>query len=100
MIQFEFDPDKSAANLAKHGIDFVMAQDLWMVFGVTGRLPFPKEERWLRVGRRDEEHWSAVFTLRAGRVRLISVRRARKDEVESYDIAKRSEGGREHDHEP
>jgi uncharacterized DUF497 family protein len=28
-MPFEFDPDKSAANKAKHGIDFVEAQALW-----------------------------------------------------------------------
>jgi len=27
---FEFDPDKSAANRAKHGIDFEAAQMLWI----------------------------------------------------------------------
>jgi hypothetical protein len=30
MHQFEFDPRKSAANLAKHGVDFVAAQEIWM----------------------------------------------------------------------
>ncbi len=29
MIEFEFDPEKSLANLAKHGIDFDTAQGLW-----------------------------------------------------------------------
>jgi uncharacterized DUF497 family protein len=28
-MDFEFDPATSAANLAKHGIDFVAAQALW-----------------------------------------------------------------------
>jgi uncharacterized DUF497 family protein len=28
-VEFEFDPAKSQANLAKHGIDFVEAQALW-----------------------------------------------------------------------
>jgi uncharacterized DUF497 family protein len=28
-MRFEFDAAKSKANLAKHGIDFAMAQDLW-----------------------------------------------------------------------
>jgi uncharacterized DUF497 family protein len=28
-VQFEFDPAKSLANLAKHGIDFEQAQALW-----------------------------------------------------------------------
>jgi uncharacterized protein len=29
-MDFEFDPAKSAANLEKHGIDFVRAQALWI----------------------------------------------------------------------
>jgi uncharacterized DUF497 family protein len=28
-MNFEFDPAKSAANLKKHGIDFIGAQALW-----------------------------------------------------------------------
>ncbi|MSO62009.1 MAG: hypothetical protein EXQ50_07965 [Acidobacteria bacterium] len=28
-MEFEFDPAKSAANKAKHGIDFVEAQEFW-----------------------------------------------------------------------
>ena len=30
-MDFEFDPDKSASNKLKHGIDFMEAQDLWFV---------------------------------------------------------------------
>jgi uncharacterized protein len=29
MYTFEFDEQKSQANLEKHGIDFVQAQELW-----------------------------------------------------------------------
>jgi uncharacterized DUF497 family protein len=29
-VAFEFGPDKSAANLAKHGIDFEAARALWL----------------------------------------------------------------------
>jgi uncharacterized DUF497 family protein len=29
-VEFEFDPEKSSANKAKHGIDFVEAQTLWL----------------------------------------------------------------------
>jgi uncharacterized protein len=97
---FEFDPVKSAANRDKHGIDFVDAQGLWRVFGITGRLAFPGEERWMRIGRLGARVWSAVFTLREGRTRLISVRRAREDEVRSHDVAEAGEGKGEHDHEP
>ncbi len=97
-MDFEFDPAKSAANRDKHGIDFVQAQELWEVFGVAGPLPFPGEDRWLRVARLGNRYWSAVFTSREGRIRLISVRRARKDEVRSHEDAERDQG--EHDHQP
>ena len=97
---FEFDPAKSTANRDKHGIDFVEAQVLWRVFGITGRLAFPGEERWMRIGRLGAGVWSAVFTLRKGRTRLISVRRAREDEGESHDDAEAGQGKGEHDHEP
>lgn len=96
--EFEFDRAKSAANREKHGIDFVAAQALWKVFGVSGRLPFPLEERWLRLARLGGRTWGAVFTTRDGRIRLISVRRARRDEEELYENAAREAG--EHDREP
>jgi uncharacterized protein len=83
---FEFDPVKSAANLAKHGIDFEQVQALWgdghYVQGPT--LP-PDEERWMRVAMIDGKLWSAIFTVRSGRFRIISVRRSRPKEVMQYD---------------
>ena len=86
-MEFEFDPNKSAANKQKHGIDFVEAQALW---GDPDRLEVPAmtfgEKRFLLVGKISEKHWSAVFTLRGENVRIISVRRARAEEVEAYEI--------------
>lgn len=29
LLSFEYDPKKSAANLAKHGIDFEQAKGIW-----------------------------------------------------------------------
>jgi uncharacterized protein len=85
-MDFEFDPVKSAANKAKHGIDFDEAQELRKdpdrVFApaLAGREP-----RLIAIGKIGGGVWTAVFTLRAGRVRLISVRRARKKEIERYE---------------
>jgi uncharacterized DUF497 family protein len=45
------------------------------------------EPRFLVIGRIDGKHWSAVTTHRAGKVRLISVRRARQQEIEHYESA-------------
>ncbi len=85
-MAFEFDPRKSAANLAKHGIDFVEAQRLWEdpdLLEIPARTE--DEPRWLIVGRLSTRHWSAVVTSRGGVIRIISVRRSRGEEVALYE---------------
>ncbi|MGE3692923.1 MAG: BrnT family toxin [Novosphingobium sp.] len=83
---FEFDPEKSAANLAKHGIDFETAQKLWDAERFAeGPTVSPDEERWMRVAMLEEKLWSAIFTYRDDRIRLISVRRSRPKEVLQYE---------------
>lgn len=85
---FEFDPDKSAANKAKHGIDFDEAQAIWKdERRASFKTHWPGEERWLMVGKIGRRHWAAVFTPRDEIVRIISVRRARQKEVETYEAS-------------
>ncbi|MFB9868274.1 BrnT family toxin [Vreelandella sulfidaeris] len=43
------------------------------------------EQRFLLVGKIGEKHWSAIVTYRDAHIRLISVRRSRKKEVELYE---------------
>ncbi len=85
-MAFEFDPRKSAANLAKHGIDFVDAQRLWEdpdLLEIPARTD--DEPRWLIIGRIEAKLWSAVVTSRGDAIRIISVRRSREDEVALYE---------------
>src|SRR5687768_4403166 len=60
LMGFEFDPAKSAANLKKHGIDFVAAQALW---SDPDRLEIPAlsldEPRTQVIGRIGDVVWSA-----------------------------------------
>ena len=85
-MSFEFDAIKSASNKAKHGIDFVEAQVLWQDDRlVEAPVPSEVELRFLAIGRLDGKSWTAVFTLRGEAVRIISVRRARKEEVAFYE---------------
>ena len=85
-MEFAFDPHKSEANKAKHGIDFVEAQALW---GDPRLLEIPArtsdEPRFLVVARFREKHWSAVITYRVEVIRLISVRRSRLEEIQLYE---------------
>ena len=86
---FEFDPDKSAANGVKHGIDFDTAQALWQDDRrVGGPIDSPGEERWMVVGMIDGKLWSAVFTYRDEAIRIISVRRSRPKEAANYEREK------------
>jgi uncharacterized DUF497 family protein len=85
-MEFEFDPEKSAENKKKHGIDFDEAQDLWLdsaLVEIPARVT--DEPRWLLIGRINGKHWSAVITRRDENIRLISVRRSRDDEVNIYE---------------
>jgi uncharacterized DUF497 family protein len=85
-LQFEFDERKSRANKAKHGLDFVEAQALWLdeeLIEIPARTT--DEPRLLVVGRIAGRHWSAVITYRGEAIRLISVRRARAEEVTLYE---------------
>ena len=43
------------------------------------------EERFLLIGKLRGKHWSAIFTYRGNKIRLISVRRSRKNEVAVYE---------------
>jgi len=85
-MSFEFDPDKSTANLHKHGIDFIAAQTLW---DDPDYIEIPAltsgEPRYLVIGKIDNKYWSAVITYREQRIRIISVRRSRKEEVAIYE---------------
>ena len=86
MTLFEFDATKSESNRTKHGIDFVEAQDLWndpMLLEIPAKTD--DEPRYLVIGLIDRKHWSAVTTYRGVNVRLISVRRARTEEVILYE---------------
>lgn len=83
---FEFDGSKSESNLTKHGIDFIAAQAIW---NDPALLEIPAktqdEPRFLVIGTIELQHWSAVITYRDEKIRLISVRRSRDEEVKLYE---------------
>jgi len=85
-MRFEYDAAKSAANKAKHGIDFEQAQALWadpLLLESPARTE--DEPRFLVIGRIGGKHWSAICVRRGENTRLISVRRARREEIEHYE---------------
>jgi uncharacterized DUF497 family protein len=85
-MSFEFDPAKSDSNKEKHGLDFDEAQSLW---DDPDLLEIPvvtsDEPRCLVIGRIAGRHWSGIITYRGDAVRIISVRRSRKEEIALYE---------------
>ena len=86
LVEFEFDESKSRTNKDKHGIDFVEAQAL-LLDETFVEIPARTvdELRFVVVGVISGKHRSAVVTYRGERVRIISVRRSRTEEVEIYE---------------
>lgn len=83
---FEFHSSKSTSNRLQHGIDFEEAQSLWndpLLLEIPANLE--DEPRFLLIGTIDHRHWSAVITYRGNKIRLISVRRSRKEEITLYE---------------
>lgn len=80
---FEFDTKKRLSNKEKHGIDFETAIQLWKdPQRVEIKAKWLDEPRYLLIAVIKNQHWSAIFTSRRKRIRLISVRRSRKNEKE------------------
>ena len=81
-MEFELDERRSRSNKKKHGIDFIVAQALWEdpdLIEIPARTT--DEPRSLVVGRIGDVHWSGIVTNREDRIRIISVRRSRNEEI-------------------
>ncbi|MBX3493078.1 MAG: BrnT family toxin [Parvibaculum sp.] len=85
--EFEWDDEKAVANLAKHGIAFETAAE---VFSDPDRLDIDDdrfdygEERRNAVGAVEDVVLTVSYTTREGVCRIISARRASRKEREAY----------------
>ena len=84
-MDFEFDPEKSEKNKAKHGIDFVAVQELWKdVTALEVSARSETEPRSALIATYSGKLWTAIFTYREKKIRIISCRRARDGEKRTY----------------
>ena len=92
--RFEWDEDKRLGNIAKHGIDFLDARQIFDGRPVLeAPSPYEEEERFVAVGLLNERYVTVVWTQRQENVRLISARYARREEIRAY-LARRESGSR------
>ena len=88
-MKFEYDINKSIINKDKHGIDFEEAKELFFDNNaIIYPTKFTKEIRYFVTGKIKEKFYTAIITYRDDKVRIISVRRARKKEIKYYKEAK------------
>ena len=84
-MDFEFGEAKSLINAEKHGIDFTEAQLLWRdERRLVVEARSEPEPRYALVASHAGKLWTAIFTVREDRIRIISVRRSRHGEEEGY----------------
>jgi uncharacterized DUF497 family protein len=86
-VEFEWDLAKAASNLRKHRVPFLMACEVFKDNDRLERLDLSGnygEERWAVVGRVGQKILSVVYTQRGQRIRLISARRADRNEQRTY----------------
>ena len=83
-VLFEWDENKRRSVVERHGIDF---EDAVQIFDGPVRetlSPRMNEERWLAIGVVDGIEVAVVYTIRNGRRRIITARRARTNERRDY----------------
>ena len=85
-MEFEFNKSKNESNKQKHGIDFNEAKELWEDPDyVEIPVKTSDEPRFLIIGKIAEKYWTGVITYRSENIRIISVRRSRKEEIDIYE---------------
>jgi uncharacterized DUF497 family protein len=83
-MEFEWDPGKNEANIRKHGIDFEDAIGIFAGPILTRRSDREGEERWVAIGAVEGREVAMVYTIRGAALRIISARRARRNERRDY----------------
>ncbi|MHB1351552.1 MAG: BrnT family toxin [Desulfobulbaceae bacterium] len=86
-MQYEWNEGKRAANLAKHGVDFLEAERFeWSsaIEAKDDRFRYG-EDRWIALGLIGKRLHVLIYTRRKAIIRIISLRRANKRESEYYE---------------
>ena len=89
---FEWDDAKFEANIAKHGIDFTDAIGIFSGFILETRSVKSGEVRWKVTGYCDDVPLTVIYTWRGRKRRIISARRAKRNERRKYHLHESQRG--------
>ena len=85
-MEFEWDEAKRAANIRKHGVDFVDAARVLIgnPYTTESHNAGNDEKRLLAIGEQGDQIITVIYTMRGKNFRIISARKARDDEKEKF----------------
>ena len=88
-MEFEWDPEKAASNLEKHGVEFIEATTVFadpLELTIIDPDHSENEDRFISLGRSASETVLVIsFTERENRIRIISARPATPRERREYE---------------
>lgn len=86
-MRISFDPEKDVANVAKHGVSLALAADLdWSEAAVwEDRRRDYGEVRYVALAPLERHLYYVAFTERGTQMRIISLRKANRREVDRYE---------------
>jgi hypothetical protein len=87
VVEFEWDPDKAASNIEKHGVRFAEAASVLEDNSALSMVDDnPSEERFVAIGMGSLGRILVViYAVRGTRVRIISARKATRRERLQYE---------------
>ena len=86
-LSFEWDDEKAASNLTKHGVPFDEALPVFLDVNRLDRYDGREdygEDRFLTIGLADDFELTVTYTLRGDTIRIISARKAERHERHDY----------------
>lgn len=83
-MQFEWDANKNESNIRKHGVAFEEASKMFFRERLEKRSDHEGEIRYIAVGEIDNRIIAVIYTPRGENIRIISARKARKNEERAY----------------
>ena len=81
---YEWDESKRRTNISKHGVDFVDGVAVLLDTHIVSDSVRGTEERYVAVAMREGEALAVIYTVRGNTCRIISVRKARRNERQKY----------------
>ena len=83
-MQFEWDANKNESNIRKHGIAFEEASKIFFRMRLEKRSDRAGEIRYITVGKVNNRIIAVIYAPRGENIRIISARKARKNEERAY----------------